>query len=347
VFTYFALRRFWPERQTARSFGWGTLLALAVAALWYAPVMARHGWQFIDQFFIQHHFARYLSNKYHHPQPFYFYLPVTLILTLPWSVFLVWSLVNTARSNWRAPTVANKFRVFALAWLIVPLAFFSLSNSKLPGYILPALPGAALLAGERLVRFARRGEAFGFLAMRLSGALTLLLAAASVIFAQHAQYLSLLSALIIAAPLIIAGGFALLWTRQREWCVALLVCAMFSTLALAINRANEEIAHRESVRELLQLAALEGFASTPVVQLHTIERSAEFYAAGRLAYQEGGEPVEFDGVAPVLEAARSKGGTVLVIVPVEYIGQLTGYALLEAKIIGDNKNVALVAAHAR
>ncbi|HYE65230.1 MAG TPA: glycosyltransferase family 39 protein, partial [Pyrinomonadaceae bacterium] len=144
VATYFMLRRQRPGRSAWISAAWGIPLALLVAAVWYAPMIARHGWAFIDEFFIQHHFARYVSNKYHHPQPIYFYIPVIMTLCLPWTVFFLTALGGAKRWNWRAPTPAGKLRVFAIAWLIVPIVFFSFSESKLPGYILPALPGAAL-----------------------------------------------------------------------------------------------------------------------------------------------------------------------------------------------------------
>src|SRR5689334_2624717 len=71
---YYLLRRSWPARSVWLSLIWGVPLAVAVSAIWYGPVIARHGWTFIDEFFVQHHFARYVSNKYHHPQPIYFYL---------------------------------------------------------------------------------------------------------------------------------------------------------------------------------------------------------------------------------------------------------------------------------
>src|SRR6185369_8212833 len=61
---YYLLRRAWPNRQVWLSLIWGVPLALAVSAIWYGPVIARHGWTFVDEFFIQHHFARYVSNKY-------------------------------------------------------------------------------------------------------------------------------------------------------------------------------------------------------------------------------------------------------------------------------------------
>jgi len=72
---YLALRRDWRGIGRLQIL-WGLPLALAVAALWYGPVIARHGQAFINEFFVQHHFARYLSNKYRHPQPVYYYLPI-------------------------------------------------------------------------------------------------------------------------------------------------------------------------------------------------------------------------------------------------------------------------------
>ncbi|HEY3582245.1 MAG TPA: phospholipid carrier-dependent glycosyltransferase, partial [Pyrinomonadaceae bacterium] len=80
---YYLLRRTWPTRQVWLSLLWGVPLALAVSAIWYGPVILLHGRTFIDEFFIQHHFARYVSNKYHHPQPLYFYPAIILLLALP------------------------------------------------------------------------------------------------------------------------------------------------------------------------------------------------------------------------------------------------------------------------
>src|SRR5207237_10711811 len=37
---------------------------------------------------------------------------------------------------------------FLVIWILIPVIFFSMSQSKLPGYILPALPAGALLVAE-------------------------------------------------------------------------------------------------------------------------------------------------------------------------------------------------------
>jgi len=148
VGVYYLLRRAWPDRSVWFSLFWGVPLAVAVSAIWYGPVIARHGWGFIDEFFIQHHFARYVSNKYHHPQPLYFYPAIILMLTVPWTPFFVAALIKARRWTWRAADELSIVRVFALAWLLLPIVFFSFSGSKLPGYVLPALPAAALLIAD-------------------------------------------------------------------------------------------------------------------------------------------------------------------------------------------------------
>ena len=147
---YYLLRRTWPQRSVMLSLLWGVPLALAVSAIWYGPVIAKHGWTFIDEFFVQHHFARYVSNKYHHPQPIYFYPIIILMFTLPWTVFFVEALVKMRGWVWRGADKESIVRVFSLAWLLVPVLFFSFSGSKLPGYVLPAVPGATLLIADVL-----------------------------------------------------------------------------------------------------------------------------------------------------------------------------------------------------
>jgi 4-amino-4-deoxy-L-arabinose transferase-like glycosyltransferase len=145
---YYLFRRAWPGRAVMLSLFWGVPLALAVSAIWYGPVIEKHGWSFIDEFFVQHHFARYVSNKYHHPQPFYFYPAIILMLVVPWTPFLIWALVKVRKWTWRGDDSLSIVRVFSLAWLVMPVVFFSFSGSKLPGYVLPALPAAGLLIAD-------------------------------------------------------------------------------------------------------------------------------------------------------------------------------------------------------
>lgn len=344
--TYFLLRRSWPDRKVLISLLWGVPLALIVAALWYGPVIRLHGWVFIDEFFIQHHFARYVSNKYLHPQPFWFYLPIMLLLIFPWSAVCLAALGKIRRRTWSKNDALSRFRIFALAWLVVPVAFFSLSGSKLPGYVLPALPGAMLLAGEYLVQFLRGEKSRA--AMRATGALLICLVIAGAVYTWlKPQGFSQACLLLIAAPLAIAGIFLLLWTHLRRLSAFVLIGAMLVSITFAAACLADLIGERESVRGLMQKAAARGYAAAPVYGLHTIEQTAEFYAAGRVAREPNGKAVRFEGPQQVLWAAQQQGRPVLVIVPVEFLTQLTNYTPLETEVIGDNGSVALVAARAR
>ena len=175
--SYYLLRRRPPARETLLSVLWGVPLALIVAATWYAPVIRRHGQPFIDQFIWQHQFARYVSNNYRHPGPVYYYLVVLVPITLPWTPFLIGGLARAASWVWRPANSADesaiKLIVFAFVWFLSPLVFFSFSSSKLPGYILPSLPAAALLIGERLTRYYLDSKTHAW-KLKATGALCLL-----------------------------------------------------------------------------------------------------------------------------------------------------------------------------
>lgn len=346
VLLYQVLRRSVPRAW--KSVLWGVPLMLLVAACWYAPVTYAHGRAFIDEFIIKQHFARFVTNKYHHPAPFYFYLLVLPALVLPWTPFLFATLKNLWTKLRHAGALDDddatmRLRLFALAWVCVPVAFFSISQSKLPGYILPALPGAAMLAGCELYRYAR-GEG-GSWAMRATGCVLLAAAAAALVFAARTGLVTTLCALLICAPLAVGGVWAIFARGVRSRIAAAIVGASLLTTMLVANCAQEGATRRESVRDLLALASARGYASAPVLNLYTIERSSEFYAAGRVVYDDQGEPKMFDGVDPVKEFARERGEPVLVIVPVESAEQLTRFGQGRTELIGDNGIKALVVVH--
>jgi 4-amino-4-deoxy-L-arabinose transferase-like glycosyltransferase len=341
VSTYYLLRREWPNARFLKSLFWGLPVAIAVAAVWFGPMLSRHGWKFIDQFIVQHHFARFVTNKYHHPAPFYFYLVVLVALTLPWTTFLGAGFWASRRWRWRGQTGLDRLRVFALCWIVVPVLFFSFSESKLTAYILPALPGAALLIGERVTCFlnAKRGD----LVMRVTGALLVGLGASGAWYLGHRHSLSIAWIGLGVSPLIVAGAAALARPQTRKALFILIPLALFITSAIGLSCAAPVLARPESVRDLLAAAAARGYGVTPVVQLHTVERTAEFYAAGRMTYGPDGEPVKLEGVTQVADVARRNGGPILCFVPKEYETQLTSYPNIQTEVIANNGRVSLVA----
>jgi 4-amino-4-deoxy-L-arabinose transferase-like glycosyltransferase len=114
------------------------VVVLVIAAPWYIAVTRANGWEFIQVFFVSHNLERFASTVHGHERPFYFYLPALVMLTLPWTFMLVPALRRTLDRNDQL-----------MVWFgIVPMVFFSVAGSKLPGYILPSVPPIALLCAR-------------------------------------------------------------------------------------------------------------------------------------------------------------------------------------------------------
>ncbi len=133
----------------------GTVIFLATSATWYAPMFLRHGQEFWQEFFVAHHFQRFLTNKFRHPQPFYFFTIVAILGCLPWSFVFVTQAASTLKHG-RDLLHEQQLLLFLWLWVIVIVGFFSLSTSKLTGYILPVFPAIALLIGWQLEQWWQR-----------------------------------------------------------------------------------------------------------------------------------------------------------------------------------------------
>lgn len=142
----------------------GIFLFCAIALPWYLAVQMRNP-QFFREFLLQHNLARFSSDLYHHRQPFWYYLPITAVALVPWTVFVIAAFVESVRTWWAErksvspePDLEWQFSLFACCWLVVPVGFFSLSRSKLPGYILPGIPAGAVLLADYLRRHLAQEE---------------------------------------------------------------------------------------------------------------------------------------------------------------------------------------------
>jgi 4-amino-4-deoxy-L-arabinose transferase-like glycosyltransferase len=122
----------------------------ATALPWYVLCALRNP-DFLRVFIWQHNFERFLTPVFEHRQPFWFFVPVFLLGVLPWLPLLVSVFSDTAR-NIGHETFGNSPSLFLACWVLFTLLFFSLSQSKLPGYILPAIPPAVLLLSRSFAR---------------------------------------------------------------------------------------------------------------------------------------------------------------------------------------------------
>ncbi|MDA8170652.1 MAG: glycosyltransferase family 39 protein [Nitrospiraceae bacterium] len=117
----------------------GILLFLAVSSPWYIACYVANGNEFIRKFFIKQHFDRYLHVISGHTGPVYYYIPVLALGLFPWIAFLPQGVKNAFRERKDSPGF------LALIWLSFVVVFFSFAKTKLPDYVLPGVPAAALL----------------------------------------------------------------------------------------------------------------------------------------------------------------------------------------------------------
>ncbi len=190
----------------------GIALFAVTALPWYIAVQIRNP-QFFRIFILEHNLGRFGKDLYHHTQPIWYYLPVVLLGLVPWTIFVSAAVAESVRSWWRAKQEVfqsgNAMTVFFVIWLVVPIVFFSFSASKLPGYILPAIPAGTLLLADYVRR--RLIERHGIENDRPATLLIVLhalIAALPVVAALMMQYLVFHHALPWNLATAIAMGFA-------------------------------------------------------------------------------------------------------------------------------------------
>jgi len=147
----------------------------ATALPWYVMCALRNP-DFLRVFLWQHNFERYTTPIFEHNQPFWYYGPILLLGVVPWILFLLVALVGAViRLKSRATT--QSIDIFLACWAIFPVLFFSFSHSKLPGYILPAIPPLFILLARWVSESVQRNTKTALHAVAWTGALLLFVGA--------------------------------------------------------------------------------------------------------------------------------------------------------------------------
>lgn len=148
----------WREslRQLVRPWFWaGVALFLAIILPWHLAIWQREGMAWINSYFGYHMFTRFTQGIEQHGAPFYYYIIILLVGFVPWSP-LFWSITRDAlgvvKSKMAGRLSLSRATKFLLWWAGVIIVFFSIAQTKLPGYILPAMIPLAILISDWLHR---------------------------------------------------------------------------------------------------------------------------------------------------------------------------------------------------
>ncbi|NDI20472.1 MAG: glycosyltransferase family 39 protein, partial [Burkholderiaceae bacterium] len=148
LFAYIVTRFDWKILGRLHIFS-GLVIFLIVTAPWFIAVSIENP-EFAHFFFIYEHFERFTATAHGRTAPFYFFLPLVLVGFLPWMPQFFQSARQTLM-QYRMQSFSASWMLWA--WFAVILIFFSISRSKLPGYIMPVFPALAILAAKSIADY--------------------------------------------------------------------------------------------------------------------------------------------------------------------------------------------------
>lgn len=285
--------------------GGGTLLWAAISRQWRAPFRFLHPlviavfcatalpWyvvcairnpDFLRVFILQHNFERYLTPVFEHRQPFWFFGVVFSVAILPWLPVIVSGLFDLTR-NPRVETFKNSPTLFIGSWALFILLFFSFSQSKLPGYILPAVPPAMLLLARSFVLQIEKCAKGIRVAIACAGIVFPLLAGIALakpysIFGPLLRFGHdpLRGLLMGFSAAIVGGGLVVGFSIYREWnsAACMLSCTAAILLIVATHFVLPPLDEIISVRRNA-LAFIDGHGAKPdQIAVFHLPRSYEF-----------------------------------------------------------------------
>lgn len=268
VFFWAAFTKRW--RDAFRLFHPAALVSFFATALpWYLLCASRNP-DFFRVFIIEHNFKRFLTPEFQHLQPFWYYAPVFLVALLPWVAIPVFSAASLFRKFLGSESLPASI-VFLSAWTLFPLFFFTLSKSKLPGYILPAVPPAVALAAVHLVQLlnaAKHPSRFRILGLALAPLFAVAAALALALYYLHPANSKIIA--FSSALLLLAMGLAAFFAFTRRSAAFLL--AGLSYAVLNVELANRLVLPRLD-GTLSARPAARGLAarSEPAVRIATLK----------------------------------------------------------------------------
>ncbi len=268
--------------------GW-TALQIAVAASlfsvtsvpWFWQVWEENGYDFVATFWLNHHLARFFTDIHHHSQPFWYYLAVVALGFFPWVCFLGSASLRTWHRRRHLLSSAYRPELFLWVWVAVPFLFFSFSESKLAGYILPVFPPLAVivameweqwLKGDLISHRVMRAQLMALVVCALAVVVTL-------IWGSYLVYDDWTLGILLAIPILGGITWAYIEFRQRRPLAIFLslVAAMTLFMALTFWKVAPVVDDYHSARDLCQLILPEISTNEPLILYRYFHHTAHYY----------------------------------------------------------------------
>lgn len=272
---------------------WGIALYFAIVLPWFRAVCAANP-DFFDFFFVHEHFTRYLTTEHGRYEPFWFFVPILLGGLVPWTGML-WDAFRAARG--RGGLLRREDGLFLSLWFAIPLAFFSLSGSKLVPYVLPCLPPLAVLIGaavEGMLRGGapamRAGRRFACLNALVLLPIVLAGAVYPVLRPEDAYLRAATTPFCLVLTAFCLASFVLLRARTRGF---LLLCLLALTALFVAKTGFDLMAARDSRRPIAAMLRERLRADDTVVAYGDLMQGLSFYLCRRIAIAGGRGELEF------------------------------------------------------
>lgn len=277
--------------------GKGLLIFFAIVSPWFILVALKNP-EHPHFFFIHEHLQRFTSNVHKRYQPAYFFIAILALGIFPWLGVLLqgmWTALKKEPAGFQP-------KKMLLVWSVFIFVFFSISNSKLTGYILPIFPSLALLIACQLESSSSKSLRFaaGLLTVTGLGGLAFVLMAPAKLAAMAIPPIELalnqafLPWLMAACLIIIVGGLLaiMMLNRQKDWAIISMALAGFiagQTLMLGYEpwgyyRAG--LLHLKAIQAELK-------PDTPIYSVGMYEQCLPFYLGRTLILVEHADELEF------------------------------------------------------
>jgi 4-amino-4-deoxy-L-arabinose transferase-like glycosyltransferase len=215
----------------------GLVLYAVIGLSWYAAETLLHGALFVKTVLGYYGVGRFFGVVEDQAGPWYYYAPILVLGAFPWTAF--WP----AAGVWHARRLRHDGSLFVVLWCGIVIVFYSVAQTKLPNYVLPVYPLAAIGIAALWDRLLERPDTRApWWPLASAGLLVVLVAALELGIAHYlgqlypAQYREfsgalLPSAITLAAGVAVAVAF-LAAGRRAAGLIAL--CAAMAVTWLAV-----------------------------------------------------------------------------------------------------------------